>query len=141
MKNSGNIGIRAAWSTRAEGLAAFLKPALLLMKNPWFLLALGVVVVFTMSSCGSAATTVTLKDLSFQPDVVTIKKGDSVIWKNEDRRIRQIMSGAPPMMTDDFMSPEIDAGESWSHTFDEAGEFPYHDMNIPNQLGRVIVKD
>lgn len=95
----------------------------------------------TLSSCGAGGATVTLKDLSFVPDVVTIKKGEAVTWNNEDRRSRQIMSGAPPVMTDDFMSPVIETGQSWSHTFDQAGEFPYHDMKIPNQLGRVIVED
>lgn len=100
-----------------------------------------VFIASVLSACGSGASTVSLKDLSFQPDVLTIKKGDTVIWKNEDRRIRQIMSGAPPVMTDDFISPEIDTGQSWSHTFDEVGEFPYHDMKIPNQLGRIIVEE
>src|SRR5665811_1733885 len=103
------------------------------------LMVVGIIAAST--SCGSADTTVTLKDLSFQPDVVTIKKGETVTWENEDRRIRQIMSGAPPLMTDDFMSPEINPGESWSHTFDEAGEFPYHDMKIPNQRGRIMVEE
>ncbi len=92
--------------------------------------------------CGDAGgATVTLKDLSFEPATVTIRKGQSVTWKNEDRRIRQIMSGAPPVMTDQFMSPEIDTGESWTFAFDTAGEFPYHDMKIPNQLGTVIVEE
>lgn len=100
------------------------------------------VAVFSASACGgSGGATVTLRELRFDPDVVTIKKGDSVTWKNEDRRNRQIMSGAPPVMTDDFMSPVIETGQSWSQTFDQAGEFPYHDMKVPNQLGTVIVKE
>ncbi len=98
--------------------------------------------VTMLSGCGdTAGATVTLKDLSFEPDAVTIKKGESVTWKNEDRRNRQIMSGAPPVMTGEFMSPVLETGQSWTHTFDKAGEFPYHDMKIPNQLGRVIVEE
>ncbi|MHB1326505.1 MAG: cupredoxin domain-containing protein [Thermoleophilia bacterium] len=100
------------------------------------------VAVFSASACGgSRGATVTLRELRFEPDVVTIQKGDSVTWKNEDRRNRQIMSGAPPVMTDEFRSPVIETGQSWSHTFDQSGEFPYHDMKIPNQLGRVIVEE
>ncbi|MEK6536760.1 MAG: plastocyanin/azurin family copper-binding protein [Actinomycetota bacterium] len=100
------------------------------------------VAVFSVSACGgSGGAIVTLRELRFEPDAVTVKKGESVTWKNEDRRNRQIMSGAPLVMTDEFMSPVIETGQSWSHTFDQSGEFPYHDMKIPNQLGRVIVEE
>ena len=100
------------------------------------------VAALSLLGCGgSGGATVTLRDLTIDPHTVTIKKGESVTWNNEDRRIRQIMSGAPPVMTDDFMSPELDTGQSWSHTFDQAGEFPYHDMKIPGQLGTVIVEE
>jgi plastocyanin len=51
-----------------------------------------------------------------------------VTWKNEDRRDHQIMSGAPPVMTDMFASPVLRKGESWSYTFEEPGEYPYHSM-------------
>ncbi|MFA5810049.1 MAG: cupredoxin domain-containing protein [Thermoleophilia bacterium] len=92
------------------------------------------------AACGGGAT-ITMKELKFEPDTVTIKKGHEVTWKNEDRRSRQVMSGAPPVMTDAFMSPVLEKGESWTHTFSEKGEYPYHDMRIPGQAGRVIVED
>jgi plastocyanin len=103
--------------------------------------AMVLALVLVTSGCGGGGATVTLKDLGFSPDAVSVKKGEAVTWKNEDRRSRQVMSGAPPVMTGDFMSPVIEPGQSWSHTFDDAGEFPYHDMKIPNQLGRVIVEE
>ena len=97
-------------------------------------------IVTAAASCGGG-TTVTMKELKFEPDAVTIKKGESVTWKNEDRRDREIMSGHPPLMTDEFMSPVLKKGESWSFTFDEVGEHPYHDMKVPGLLGRVVVED
>jgi plastocyanin len=93
-----------------------------------------------LSSCGGGAT-VTMKELKFDPDAVTIKKGETVTWKNEDRRDRQIMSGHPPVMTDEFMSPVLKTGESWSFSFGTAGEYPYHDMMIPGLLGRIVVEE
>lgn len=93
-----------------------------------------------LSSCGGGAT-VTMKELRFEPDAVTIKKGETVSWKNEDRRERQVMSGHPPVMTDEFMSPVLKTGESWSFSFDQAGEYAYHDMKIPGLPGRVIVEE
>lgn len=92
------------------------------------------------AACGGGDI-ITMKELKFEPDTVTIKKGQSVTWKNEDRRSRQVMSGAPPVMTDAFMSPVLEKGESWTHTFSEKGEHPYHDMRIPGQAGRVIVEE
>ena len=93
-----------------------------------------------LSSCGGG-TTVTMKELKFEPDVVTIKKGEIVTWKNDDRRERQIMSGHPPVMTDEFMSPVLKTGESWSFSFDKAGEYAYHDMKISGLLGRIVVEE
>lgn len=92
------------------------------------------------SSCGGGAT-VTMKELKFEPDVVTIKKGETVTWENEDRRERQIMSGHPPVMTDEYMSPVLKTGERWSFSFDRLGEYPYHDMKIPGLLGRIVVEE
>lgn len=88
---------------------------------------LAVVVLLSVASCGGGAT-VTIKDLTLDPQTVTIKAGQSVTWTNEDHRTHQIMSGAPPVMTDDFMSPVLQKGDSWSYTFDQPGEYAYHSM-------------
>lgn len=90
------------------------------------------------SSCGGGAEVV-IKNLSFEPAEVTIKAGETVTWKNEDRRSHQIMSGAPPVMTEDFVSPLLQAGDTWSHTFEEPGEYPYHSMT-GGLLGWVYVE-
>lgn len=111
---------------------ALLALALLVSASALFVWAAG---------CGSGGVSVSLRNLSFDPDTVTIKKGETVTWTNDDRRSRQIMSGNPPIMTDDFMSPVLQPGDTWSHTFNETGDFPYHDMKIPNQLGRVVVEE
>lgn len=103
-------------------------------------LLLLIAVLSVSLACGAGAT-VTMRELSFEPDTVTITAGESVTWKNEDRRSRQVMSGAPPAMIDDFMSPVLEKGEEWTRTFDQPGEYPYHDMRIPGLLGRIIVEE
>ncbi len=90
------------------------------------LLAAALVLALLFSSCGG--TTIVIKDFQFEPDRVTIKAGETVTWKNEDRRDHQVMSGAPPVMTDQFMSPVLSKGDSWSYTFEEPGEYPFHSM-------------
>lgn len=97
------------------------------------------VTVFIFASCGDGVTIV-IEDLSFEPSEVTIKAGETVTWKNEDRRSHQIMSGAPPIMTDDFVSPNLASGDSWSHTFEEPGEYPFHSMT-GGILGWVYVEE
>lgn len=97
-------------------------------------------VVLALSACGSDGATITISDLSFEPAEVTIKAGEEVTWKNEDRRSHQIMSGAPPIMTDEFMSPNLASGDSWSYTFKEPGEYPYHSMT-GGILGWVYVEE
>jgi plastocyanin len=99
-----------------------------------------IIIVLLFSGCGGGAT-ITLKELSFEPQTVTIKAGETVTFKNEDRRTREIMSGAPPVMTDEFVSPPLEKGQSWSHTFDTPGEYPFHDMRIPGRVGTIIVEE
>lgn len=103
-------------------------------------LALLTLAVLVLTSCGDEGATVTIKDFSFEPETVTIKAGETVTWVNEDRRNHMVMSGAPPVMTDQFMSPALQKGDSWSYTFEEAGEYPYHSMT-GSFLGRVIVEE
>ncbi len=100
------------------------------------LLAMAAIVV---SSCGGGATVI-IKDFHFEPQTVTIKAGETVTWKNEDRRNHQVMSGAPPVMTDLFMSPDLKKGDSWSYTFEEPGTYPYHSMTGAF-LGEVVVEE
>jgi len=94
----------------------------------------------TITGCGGDGATIVIRDLSFEPNRVTIKAGETVTWKNEDRRSHQIMSGAPPVMTEDFVSPSLSSGESWSHTFAEPGEYPFHSMT-GGLLGWVEVEE
>ena len=102
------------------------------------LVALALAFSLALSSCGGA--TVKIGDLQLDPESITIKAGETVTWKNEDRRSHQIMSGLPPVMTDEYMSPMLEPGESWSHTFEKPGEFAYHDMKIPGLVGWVDVE-
>jgi plastocyanin/uncharacterized membrane protein YozB (DUF420 family) len=72
---------------------------------------------------GSAPNTVTvnLKDFTFVPNQLTIQKGTTVIFVNQDN--------VKHTVTEDdgkFNSKDILAGGTFSFTFNEAGTFPYH---------------
>ena len=76
---------------------------------------------------------VNIKDFQFQPSTVTIAKGDTVTWTNLDMVLHDV----------DFKgsgSPELKKCETYSKTFNEAGNFDYLCSIHPGMKGRVNVK-
>jgi len=101
------------------------------MKLAGLVILAAVLVFFT--GIASADTQVSIKDFKFQPDQVTIKKGDTVIWTNIDPVPHDVKSKG-------FESPDMKKGETYSKTFNEAGTFDYLCEIHPNMKGKVIVK-
>jgi plastocyanin len=83
----------------------------------------------------AADTGVTISDFQFAPASVTIDVGDTVTWTNE--------GPTPHSATADdrsFDTGIFEAGQSRSHTFDEAGTFAYFCTPHPNMRGTVTVR-
>jgi plastocyanin len=82
----------------------------------------------------ASSTSVTVQDFSFTPSSVTINVGDTVTWHN---------SGQAPhnASADDgsFRTPDLNNGQSASHTFSSAGTFSYICTIHPNMHGTVRV--
>jgi plastocyanin len=80
--------------------------------------------------------TVVIKDFSFQPAHITIKRGTRVIWINKDT--------APHTATANngksFDSGLLRKGQRYSHTFKSAGKKPYFCNIHPHMKGSVTVK-
>jgi plastocyanin len=70
----------------------------------------------------TATKTVQIKRTAFSPSTVTIKTGDTVRWVNVDTRNHQVVSN-----NGSFVSPILGAGKSYSHKFNFAGTYRYHD--------------
>ena len=82
----------------------------------------------------AATNTVDIKDFAFSPDTITVTKGTTVTWTNKD--------SAPHTVTGigtDFTSETLNQGQTYSHTFDEAGTFEYQCHIHPSMRGKVIV--
>src|SRR5947208_8539418 len=79
-----------------------------------------------VGSIASAAPTVTktvkITRTAFSPASVTIKTGDSVKWTNTDTQNHQVVSN-----NGSFVSPILGPGKSYSHKFNAAGTYRYHD--------------
>ncbi len=76
--------------------------------------------------------TVNIKGFQFDPETVEIKKGDKVIWKNEDSAIHTVTF-------DTFDSGSMKQGDTFEHAFDTAGSFSYYCGNHPSMKGTVKV--
>jgi plastocyanin len=87
----------------------------------------------TASAIASAVTEVSMRNLQFHPVAVKLRPGDVVEWRNDDLVPHTASSAS-------FSSGTIVAGQSWRHTFTNAGKFPYVCSFHPQMKGVVIVK-
>ncbi len=73
---------------------------------------------------------------SFSPNPVEVKVGETVTWVNDD-------SGRHTVTSKDgvFDSGMMGKGQSFSYTFDKAGEYPYYCTLHPNMVGTVAVTE
>jgi plastocyanin len=82
------------------------------------------------------STEVSMKDIKFDPGEVTVNAGDTVTWVNDD-------SVGHDVTADGFKSGEpgeMQNGDTFEHTFDEAGTFDYVCSVHPGMDGSVTVK-
>jgi plastocyanin len=81
-------------------------------------------------------TEVSLKDIKFTPDSVSVKAGDAVVWTNNDT-VGHDVTG------DNFKSGDpgdMQNGDTYANTFDKAGTFNYVCTVHPGMEGSVTVK-
>lgn len=86
---------------------------------------------------------VLIKNASFNPSVITIKKGKTVTWTNEDSYARWVISDPHPKhdKLPGLDSGKLTQGQNWSYTFNQGGEWSYHDELNPIKKGIVIVEE
>jgi nitrite reductase (NO-forming) len=76
---------------------------------------------------------------AYSPNPAQVSVGGAVTWTNDDSQPHTATSGenATPDMT--FESGIMAPAATFSHTFAEAGEYPYFCLLHPNMVGTVIV--
>ena len=84
----------------------------------------------------SGGKTVTIQNFAFGPDTITISKGDTVSWINQDSAPHKVTSDSG----NELDSPSIANGQSFSHTFSQAGEYDYHCGLHPGMKAKIIVQ-
>ena len=100
-----------------------------------------IVALAVLSLCADAAPvraadteTVTIDNFSFKPDVITVKPGTHVIFKNQDDLPHTVV--IPDMKVSSAM---MDTDESYEADFEKPGEYKYFCGVHPMMTGKVIV--
>jgi plastocyanin len=78
---------------------------------------------------------ITIKSFTFNPAVITIKKGDSIKWTNQDDISHSIIANSGL-----FRSENFDKGQSFTFTFNNSGESLYHCGLHPSMTGKIITQ-
>ncbi|MEX2060150.1 MAG: plastocyanin/azurin family copper-binding protein [Nitrosopumilaceae archaeon] len=76
----------------------------------------------------------------FIPSSVSIMKGDTVVWSNDDTAVHTVTSGSPANGPSGmFDSSLLIGGKSFEHTFDSSGSVDYFCMVHPWMTGSIQV--
>ncbi len=109
--------------------------------------------VLSLSACGDSTSTnggggstetvapgasaeVKLKGEKFNPADITVAKGTTVTWSNDDSIEHTVTADGGA-----FNSGTIKSGVNFGYTFNEAGVFEYHCSIHPTMKGKVTVTE
>jgi plastocyanin len=79
---------------------------------------------------------VSIANMSFSPTQITVNKGDTVTWTNNDSTTHTVTSDSGSELD----SGNIQPGSDFTHTFSQTGTFKYHCSIHPYMTGSVVVK-
>ncbi len=82
----------------------------------------------------SAPHKVIMKATSYTPMALTVRRGDTVVWVNEDPFPHTVTSAGA------FDSKSIAAGASWKYKANKAGVYAYTCTFHPNMKGTLTVE-
>ena len=88
----------------------------------------------TINSAAVTTSAVSIQNMSFSPTEITIAKGTTVTWTNNDSVAHTVTGNATGPA-----SSTIQPGGTYQFTFDSAGTFPYHCSIHPSMTGTVQV--
>ena len=92
---------------------------------------------FVVTVCVAQTHEVLVKDYQYTPAHLSIQVGDTVVWKNAEKRTSHsvIFLGRDIPESERFFPDE-----SWTMSFSEAGEYPYRCGPHPEMRGHITVK-
>lgn len=79
-----------------------------------------------------------MKGIEFNPPQVKLERGATVTWINRDQVAHDVTEGN--RVYNKFTSPDVEPGQSYSHTFNESGEVRYRCTIHANMEGEFRVE-
>lgn len=77
---------------------------------------------------------ISIQNFAFSPAILTVKKGTTVTWTNND-------SAPHALKSNTFNSNMLSKGQQFSFTFDTIGSFDYSCSIHPSMTGKIIVTE
>lgn len=86
---------------------------------------------------GASGAVVVIENYQFNPSALTVKKGVTVVWTNNDSAQHIVAGDQSPWAPGEAMKQ----GGSYTHTFDTVGTFSYHCAIHPGMKGTITVTE
>jgi plastocyanin len=83
---------------------------------------------------------VDMKNIQFNPKTITVKKGTTVEWVNEDSVNHDVVKRSGPGPQFSSGTGNIGSGGTYKQTFNAAGTIQYHCTVHPGMDGTIVVK-
>ena len=83
----------------------------------------------------AAAQQVSIYNYKFDPEVLTVPAGTTVVWTNKDEVPHSVVSSDKRFT----QSGGLDTGDHYSYTFTDAGSYEYFCSLHPFMKGKIVV--
>jgi plastocyanin len=79
---------------------------------------------------------VSITDGAFEPQVLAVSVGTTVIWTNKSTKNQTVRSDGSNL----YDSGNIPPGSTYKHTFPAVGTYPYYSASNPSLKGTIVVR-
>lgn len=77
---------------------------------------------------------VEIRDFRFSPDEISVNRGDTVSWINQDSATHSVL------IEGEIESPALRKFDTWNHTFAQPGTYNYRCGIHPSMVGTIVVQ-
>lgn len=85
-------------------------------------------------------TKVSMKNIQFDPKTITVKKGSTIEWVNDDSVNHDVTKKAGPGANFSSGHGNLGSGDTYKVTFNTAGTIQYQCTVHPGMTGTIVVK-
>jgi plastocyanin len=110
------------------------RPLAVALACAWGLLSIADAAVGASVADEPAIHTVIIEGVKYEPEALTVKRGDTVIWVNKDPFPHTVTAAGA------FNSHSIVVGGSWRYVARKAGDYAYTCTLHPNMKGTLKVE-